>query len=531
MLPSIFGLLGHRINALSIRRGAASRSAAHMNQSIWGRIPAWAMQHSAAVTIVICAGLLALTAPLVGVKFGGINETYLPPGNETRQAQEAFDTTFPQLRTDPVKIVVTGANSLQLIGIYRQANAVPGLTGRFAPTHPTQDGTTVLAAGIKDRADYPSVVEALHNLDTPDGVTVEVGGTPALEQDSIHALFDKLPWMLLYITIATFILMALVFGSLILPAKAVIMTLLGMGATLGILTAIFIDGVGASFLNFTPGPLMSPVLVLIMAIIYGLSTDYEVFLLSRMVEARERGASTKQAIRFGTATTGGIITAAAIIMIVVCSAFGFSTIVMMKYIAFGMIAALILDATIIRMLLVPAVMYLLRDDCWWAPRWVKRASAFLGHGATLAPAGGASAAGGASTDAEPSRVEAPRSEAATTEAATAESDSRTPKDEADSTQTEPHTDESVAPGTKRDAESNSRRQPEEIGAATITVEPLPASKAASAPESGPESEPESTTESEPESTTAQHQPDNAGAIPFSELMHQLQQRNHEKRDH
>ena len=118
------------------------------------------------------------------------------------------------------------------------------------------------------------------------------------------------------IVLATFVLMALVFGSLVLPAKAVIMTLLSMGATIGLLTWMFVDGAGANLFGFTPGPLMSPVLVLIMAIIYGLSTDYEVFLVSRMVEARERRAATDVAIKFGTAHTGGIISAAAIIMIV-----------------------------------------------------------------------------------------------------------------------------------------------------------------------------------------------------------------------
>ncbi|MGO1275283.1 MAG: MMPL family transporter, partial [Corynebacterium variabile] len=216
-----------------------------------------------------------------------------------------------------------------------------------------------------------------------DGAEVLVAGTPAMEVESIDALFGKLPWMLLYIIVATFILLSLVFGSVILPAKAVIMNLLGTGATLGILTWIFVDGFGADLFNFSPGPLMSPVLVLIVAIVYGLSTDYEVFLVSRMVEARAHGASTKEAIRFGTATTGGIITAAAAIMIVVCGAFGFSSIVMMKYIAFGMIAALVIDATIIRMLLVPALMALLREDCWWAPTWVTRISEKIGHNERL----------------------------------------------------------------------------------------------------------------------------------------------------
>src|SRR5699024_6154649 len=128
------------------------------------------------------------------------------------------------------------------------------------------------------------------------------------------------------------------------------------------------------------GPLTSPVVVLLMAIIYGLSTDYEVFLVSRMVEARARGVRTAEAIRSGVANTGRIITSAALILIVVTGAFAFSEIVMMKYIAFGMIAALIIDATVIRMLLVPAVMQMLGTDCWWAPQWMKRIQERLGLG-------------------------------------------------------------------------------------------------------------------------------------------------------
>ena len=184
--------------------------------------------------------------------------------------------------------------------------------------------------------------------------------------------------------------MAAVFGSLIIPAKAIIMTVLTLGATLGILTGMFVLGAGSGLLDFSPGPLMSPILVLIIAIIYGLSTDYEVFLVSRMVEARKRGASTDDAINYGTAHTGHIITAAALIMIVVAGAFGFSDIVMMKYIAFGMIFALFLDATIVRMFLVPAVMHLLREDNWWAPAFVHRIYERMGHGAyeeTVVPAG------------------------------------------------------------------------------------------------------------------------------------------------
>lgn len=417
MLPALFSLLGHNIDKFMVRQprwagvtgvvaralgrdrqgglargrghsrsravaatpATASKGSKKLSKTWWYRLPNWSMQHAVWVTCAIVGGLLLLALPIGGVEFGGINETYLPPTNQVRTAQSTFDREFPEFRTEPIKLVVTNADNDQLVQVYQQAAQVEGLTGRFTPTSATKDGITVLSAGIVDRAHNQSVVDQLRAIEPPPGVKVYIGGTPALEIESIEALFDNLPLMSFYIVLATFVLMALVFGSLVLPAKAVIMTLLSMGATIGLLTWMFVDGVGANLFGFTPGPLMSPVLVLIMAIIYGLSTDYEVFLVSRMVEAREHRAATDVAIKFGTAHTGGIISAAAIIMIVVCGAFGFSDIVMMKYIAFGMIFALLFDATIIRMMLVPAVMHLLQDDNWWAPPWVKSAAGTLGH--------------------------------------------------------------------------------------------------------------------------------------------------------
>ncbi|WP_157892479.1 MMPL family transporter, partial [Corynebacterium diphtheriae] len=264
-----------------------SRKATSLRSTAWYRIPAWAMKHSALVTVGIVAVLLGLTLPLAGVKFGGINETYLPPNNTVRTAQASFDENFPHFRTEPIKLVITGATNQQLVDVYQQANKVEGLTDRFKPSSATKDGTTVLSAGIENREDNAKVVEQLRAIDAPEGVSVYIGGIPAMEVESIEALFDKLPWMAIYIVTATFLLMSLVFGSMILPAKAIIMTILGLGSTLGILTAMFVDGVGSSLFNFSAGPLL-------------------------------------------------------------------------------------FDATIIRMMLVPAVMHLLREDNWWGPAWLKK---------------------------------------------------------------------------------------------------------------------------------------------------------------
>ncbi|WKD58273.1 Membrane protein YdfJ [Corynebacterium capitovis DSM 44611] len=376
MLPSLFGLLGRNIDRWSVRRRRPGT--ADTSTSTWYKIPQWSITHSRLVVTGMSVLLIGLTVPIIGITFGGINESYLPPTQATRQAQDEFNETFPAFRTDPVKLVVTGADNSQLVDVVVQARQIQGLASPLAPSHPTHNGTTILSAPLADRDGGADVVKQMRAITAPEGVELYVSGTPAMEVESIEALLAKLPWMALYMVVATFILMALLFGSLILPAKAVIMNVLGIGATLGFLTAMFVDGLGAGALNFTPGPLMSPVLVLIVAILYGLSTDYEVFLVSRMVEAREKNATTDEAIKYGTAHTGGIITAAAAIMIVVAAAFAMSDIVMMKYIAFGMIFSLALDATIIRLLLVPAVMHLLREDNWWAPRWVTRISRHLG---------------------------------------------------------------------------------------------------------------------------------------------------------
>ena len=186
--------------------------------------------------------------------------------------------------------------------------------------------------------------------------------------------------MLVVLLTTTMLLMFLAFGSMVLPIKAAVMSALTLGSTMGILTWIFVDGHFAKWLNFTPTPLMVVIIALVVAVGYGLATDYEVFLVSRMVEARERGMSTAEAIRIGTATTGRLITAAAMVLAVVAASFVFSDLVMMKYLAFGLMAALLLDATVVRMFLVPAVMKLLGDDCWWAPRWARRLQNRLGLG-------------------------------------------------------------------------------------------------------------------------------------------------------
>jgi RND superfamily putative drug exporter len=377
-----------------------------VEKGFWGTLVNKVMKRPGAFALPIVIVMILLVIPLGQLALGGISEKYLPPDNAVRQAQNAFDSSFPGYRTEKLTLVVQGATQEQLAQVKNEASQITGFTGTWderpvAPDvtdsaipkgtdgqlHPclSKDLPCVLQNGLEVRNDAAKKIDELRNLSAPKGVTIWVGGTPALEQDSIHSLFAKLPLMVVVLILTTTVLMFLAFGSLVLPIKAALMSALTLGSTMGILTWMFVDGHGSGLMNYTPQPLMAPMIGLIIAVIWGLSTDYEVFLVSRMVEARARGLSTAEAIRIGTATTGRLITGAALVLAVVAGAFVFSDLVMMKYLAFGLLLALLLDATIIRMFLVPAIMKMLGDDCWWAPQWMKRIQERLGLGEVELP--------------------------------------------------------------------------------------------------------------------------------------------------
>ncbi|WP_406234484.1 MMPL family transporter [Nocardia sp. NBC_01009] len=382
ILPAMLGVLGPKVDFLGLKRVRKTKTAEEIENGFWGKSTRWVMQHPLKIAIPICIGLLLLIIPVKNLAFGGINERYLPPDNTTRLAQAKFDSIFPLRKSDPIQLVFVSDSSTDVGKVWAEAKQAPGLTGTFdVPTRSNNDPDIYrTSATLADSENADPTIDYLRSLEVPDNVQMYVGGQPTIQKDSIDALLDRMPWMIALVLFVTTLLMFLTFGSLVLPIKAALMSALGLGSTLGILTWIFVDGHGAGLLNFTPQPIMSPVLVLIIAVIYGLSTDYEVFLLSRMVEARTQGASTTEAVRIGTAQTGRIITAAALILLVVTGAFAFSDLVMMQYLAYGMIAALFIDATILRMLLVPATMKLLGDDCWWAPAWMKKVQQKVGLG-------------------------------------------------------------------------------------------------------------------------------------------------------
>lgn len=357
-LPAALSIVGRRIDLWGWHRFAGVRNAREIDNGFFSKLALFAMRHPARVIVPIVIGLLLLLIPFRNIAFGGLSEKYLAADNPARVAQEKFDTLFPEFRTEPLKLVIVGADPQQLSDIRFQAGFTPGLTGPFEAAAPTTNGINVLSTGLVHESDAAAAIDTLRAIPEPPGVQVMVAGVPALERDAIDGLLAGLPLLAAILVLAALALMYIAFRSIVLALKAVLMSALSLGAALGVLTWIFVEGHGASLLGFTPGPLMFAVLVLIVTVLFGLSTDYEVFLQSRMTEARAHGASPPEAIRYGIAHTGGVITSAAAILIVVTGAFGFSDLVLMKYIAYGMITALVLDATVIRMLLTPAVLKL-----------------------------------------------------------------------------------------------------------------------------------------------------------------------------
>jgi RND superfamily putative drug exporter len=428
LLPACLAILGRNVDALGVRtlfrvpflanwkpsraylswlddRLQKTKTREEVEAGFWGKLVNFVMKRPLVFAIPIVVAMILLIIPLGKLTLGGMSEKYLPPDNSTRIAQEHFDKLFPGYRTEQLTLVIQSTDhgkvtDKQVAEIANRAAAISGFTEptweeRPCPDmpgnpcdkagHPEDDSVRVVQNGLANRNDAAQKISELRAITPPKGLTVWVGGTPALEQDSIHTLSAKGPLMAVILVTATMLLMFLAFGSVVLPIKAAVMSALTLGSTMGILTWIFVDGHFSKWLNFTPTPLMVVVIALVVAVGYGLATDYEVFLVSRMVEARESGMSTAEAIRIGTATTGRLITAAALVLAVVAGSFVFSDLVMMKYLAFGLMAALLLDATVVRMFLVPSVMKLLGDDCWWAPRWMKRLQTRIGLGEIRLP--------------------------------------------------------------------------------------------------------------------------------------------------
>jgi trehalose monomycolate/heme transporter len=376
VLPAALALLGRRIDSLRVpflNRATAVDSA----HGAWARLAHAVMRRPLLVAVGIIAVLLLIASPFLGAKWGSVDYRVLPSDTPAHIAADKLNTDFGPERST-ANVLLTDADE-QSVAAYRTAlEAVPGVVD-VRPVE-QKDGTFLLRAaweGNSQTEHSQDMVKALRDVDAPDGSKAWIGGLTADTVDLTESISRHLPWMGLIVVGVMLLLLFIAFGSVVLPLKAVVMNFFSITASFGVVTWIFSDGHLQGVLGFESSgflDLTNPIVML--AVLFGLSMDYEVFLLSRVKEEYDRTHDNDLAVATGIQKTGRIITSAALLLAVVIGAFSLSGVVFMKLLGIGMLVALLVDATIVRALLVPATMKMLGDRNWWAPaplaRWYDR---------------------------------------------------------------------------------------------------------------------------------------------------------------
>lgn len=417
LLPAMIALLGDRIESPRSLTRILHRERG--DGGLWARWARHVMRRPARYAVLGMVVIGAFAWPVFNLELGSLGVRLLGDDAQSRQGYEVLAHGFGEGTTTPVEIVVrspAGVDDPETIAALDQLTSAvtddPGFAGALSMTS-VAPGTTLEQyqgayaddfAGVPDElrgslsnlvnldgdgdtalvlgflASDPGSTEAWDTvrslrsdiLPTVDGLAgseVLVGGTTAIEADATDALYARFPYVVAIILGATFLLLMVLFRSLLIPLKAVIMNLFSVFASYGLLVLVFQEGLGERLFDFTSISAVNWITpVLLFAVLFGLSMDYEVFLMSRIRELHDRGYSNEDSVAIGLARTGRVITGAAAIMVVVFSAFLLSSILNIKELGFALATAVLIDATIIRVVLVPATMRLLGDWNWWLPR-------------------------------------------------------------------------------------------------------------------------------------------------------------------
>ena len=383
ILPALLAALGPRVNALSLARWrrAADATARPAADGPWYRWAQWVMRRAPVVALVTSALLVVAGLPFLRATFISADWHMAPEGSELRRVAQTVGRDFAGAKTDPIRVVATvPAGDGAPLGAYvDRLAALPGGGRVLAPRRvgATTVETDVVPPGDPNSAGARRLVRAIRGVPAP--FAVGVTGEAAFFIDEGEALTDWLPLALGLLTVTTFAILFLMTGSVVLPVKALVMNVLTLSATFGILVLVFQDGRLQGVLDYvSPGGLESTQPVLLAVIAFGLATDYGVFLLSRIKEAYDTGVGNREAVAFGVERTGRIVTAAALLFCVAIGAFATSSVVFVKLLGVGTALAVAIDATIIRALLVPALMALLGRWNWWAPPPLRRLHARFG---------------------------------------------------------------------------------------------------------------------------------------------------------
>lgn len=414
LLPAMLAILGPKVNRLNVAFWRRNRQVAAGEESaspFWHGVATRVMAQPVLFLVPTLLVILLAAAPFLRLDLtpGGVD--VLPARASARVTYERIQTEFPAGESDPIEAVAqTNGDLLTPTGIAAlrsyvdQAAALPHVTRvqsiltdpataaidwtEGMPGDPAAqavagrylrgDATLVQVVSDVDGSDLDQVVRDLRDVDAP-GLTAQVGGVAATSVDTIDGITAGLPAALLFVVIGSYLILLLSFGSLVLPLKAIVMTLLSIGASLGLLVLVFQDGHLSGLLGFTAtGQIISTTPILMFCIMFGLSMDYEVLMLSRIQEEYQRTGNNRASVAFGLERTARTITSAAAIMVVAFGAFMLAETTIIKSFGFGLMIAVLIDATIVRALLVPSTMRLLGRWNWWAPSSVQRLVGRLG---------------------------------------------------------------------------------------------------------------------------------------------------------
>ena len=371
LLPALLSLFGRRIERrIRARAAKAKREPGHL----WGRWARFIERRPWAPMVLVLAGLLLLSLPVLDMRLGFSDAGSESEGHTSREAYDLLAEGFGPGFNGPLVVVAQGDESAAAAA----GQAIGGLAGVAQVTDAEQVGpqlwlSLVMAeTGPQDEATAELVHtlrdDVLVTVADQTGATYLVGGASAAAIDFADAVSGRLLLFLLIVVGLSTLLLVMMFRSIWIPVKAAVLNLLTISAALGVITLVFQDG----SLGFQPGPIEAFVPVMVFAIVFGLSMDYEVFLVSRMQEHWVRHGDAPAAVRHGLASTAGVITAAAAVMMVVFGAFVLSDTRMLQQFGLGLAVAIFLDAVVIRCLVVPSVMRLLGRHAWWLPGWLGR---------------------------------------------------------------------------------------------------------------------------------------------------------------
>jgi putative drug exporter of the RND superfamily len=373
VVPALLALLGERVNALSLRRGPAVSD----ESGGWYRLAHGVMRRPVAVALTTSALLLLLAVPVLGVNLTVPGTDTMAEGNPSRDVVVTIDRDYPTTLGTPIPVVVDGpASEAQLARLSRRIAAIDDISYPV-PFHRAASDLAVASFGLSSSSDdalsseAQDAIRSIRALDGP--APLLVSGYTAEFLDLKASLGDNLPLVVAVITLTTLILLFMLTGSVVLPLKTLVMNLLTLAGTLGVIVAAFQWGLLDGPLAYNgPEGIETSTLVLMFAVIFGLSTDYAVLVLARIKELHDSGLPNEEAVARGIARTGRVVSAAGLCLAAVFLAFTTSSIFFMKEAGLGYAAAVLIDTTLVRALLVPALMRLFGDWNWWAPAPLRR---------------------------------------------------------------------------------------------------------------------------------------------------------------